>query len=294
MTALKAATAGFVLVALSLCWGPRSAAATPTAPNTLTFSGLTWDVKSGTGLGPGPNTWNPDNVFVDANGDLHLQITNVGGTWTCAEVSTATTFGFGTFQWQVTSAVDNLDPNVVLGLFAYGPLALGPDGTHEIDIEYARFGSPQADNGRWTNWPNVIVTPPLVARSSYLLQLGNDPTTTSRFTWGPSAIVFATLTGFEPVTSDANLVRSWTYRPSDPSTTISQSPMPVHMNLWLNEGSPPTNGQGVEVVIHDFSFTPAQTVSAVPTLAADHTVILAAALAAAGLLLLRARAASRS
>ena len=63
MTALKAATAGFVLVALSLCWGPRSAAATPTAPNTLTFSGLTWDVKSGTGLGPGPNTWNPDNVF---------------------------------------------------------------------------------------------------------------------------------------------------------------------------------------------------------------------------------------
>jgi hypothetical protein len=281
MRALRTTTVGILFAVLA--WATPSAAATTTGPSTITWSGLSWDVKSGTGLGPGPNTWNPDNVFVDASGDLHLAITNVGGSWTCAEVSTTTSFPFGSFQWQVTTAVDNLDPNVVLGLFVYGPLALGPDGTHEIDIEYARFGSADADNGRWTIWPNVLVTPSLVGRSSYTLQLGSDPTTTSRFTWAPSDVAFTTLAGFQAPGSNTNLVRSWTYAPGDPTTTISQSPMPVHMNLWLNQGAPPTNGQGVEVVIHNFSFTPAAAVS-VPALAGDWTFVLAAALIGTALL----------
>jgi hypothetical protein len=260
------------------------------APATITWGGRQWNVKSGTGKNPGFNSWSPANVSVDAAGDLHLALTNVDGTWYCAEVWTDDAFGFGTFQWQVKTAVDDLDPNVVLGLFAYGPPTLGPDGTHEIDIEYARFGSTTADIGRWTIFPNEIVTPPLLGRSSYPLVLGADPATTSRFTWTSTKVAFATLGGWQPPGSSTNLFDSWTYRPADPTTTISQSPMPVHMNLWLFHGNPPTDGQPVEVVIHDFSFTPAVT-AAVPALPGHRALVVAAAcLIGIGVLSTRRRA----
>ena len=39
---------------------------------TLHFAGYDWTVKSGDGLGPGPCDWRESNVWVDAEGDLHL------------------------------------------------------------------------------------------------------------------------------------------------------------------------------------------------------------------------------
>jgi hypothetical protein len=252
---------------------------------TLTWSGVEWNVKSGTGLGPGVNNWSPANAFVDASGDLHLAVTKVNGTWYCGEVSTTASFGFGTYQWQLKTAVDNFDPSIVLGLLAYGPPAQGPDGTHEIDIEYSRFGSPVGDNERWTIFPNAIATPPL-ARLSRGLVVGGDLTTTSRFTWASTSVAFGTLAGFQPPASNTNLINSWVFGPTDPGAAISQSPMPVHMNLYLYNGAPPTNGQGTEVVFHAFSFTPAVVPSAVPALPRSRVFILAAFLIGVGLFLL--------
>jgi hypothetical protein len=61
------------LIALVLSAG-RSIFAAPLHQSTvITFSGYQWMVKEGTGLGPGPNNWSANNVWVDANGDLHLQ-----------------------------------------------------------------------------------------------------------------------------------------------------------------------------------------------------------------------------
>jgi hypothetical protein len=273
-----------VAIAVALASFASTPAKAETTPTTLTWKGITWNVKSGSGVDPGLNTWSPANAFVDGNGDLHLAITKVGEAWYCSEVWTDLGFPFGTFQWQLASPVDKLDPNVVLGLFVYGPTALGPDGTHEIDIEYARFGTPAADNGWWTIWPNVIVTPPLTGRMSYSLALDADPTTTSRFAWSSTAVAFATFGGFQPLGSTDRLIHSWTYQPTNPDLTISQSPMPVHMNLWLYRGSAPTDRQGVEVVIHDFSFTPSATPSPVPALPGPIGSILGAGLLAAALL----------
>jgi hypothetical protein len=268
---------------VALAWaalGSRSAQA-QAQPATITWKGIQWNVKSGT-KNPGHNNWSAANAFVDADGDLHLAVTNVGGTWYCAEVWTNATFPFGTFQWQVKTAVDALDPNVVLGLFLYGPPALGPDGTHEIDIEYSRFGSAATDNGRWTVWPDELATPPVLGRVTFPLALGADPTSTSRFTWSPARVAYGTLAGYQPPDSSTGLSNSWTYAPDDPGTSISQSPMPVHMNLWLYNGAPPTNGQGVEVVIHDFSSPPASTANAVPALRGNRVLILVACLLGAG------------
>jgi hypothetical protein len=274
------------LLLVAIAWGACCAWSQAEAA-TIAWNGMQWNVKSGTGMGPGVNDWNPANVFVDANGDLHLAITNIGGKWTCGEVWSDTAFSFGTLQWQLKTAVDNLDPNVVLGLIAYGPPALGPDGTHEIDIEYSRFGSATGDNGRWTVFPNVLVnpTPPPLTRTTYGLALGGDPTTTSRFTWTKFNVSFETLLGYQSPDSETNVAGSWSYRPSNPYTSISPSPMPIHMNLWLLNGSPPTNGQNTEVVVHSFSFTPAAATASVPAVPGDRLFVLAFCLIGVGLIL---------
>src|ERR1043166_192268 len=68
---------------------------------TIQFSGYTWNVKDGANLGPGPNNWSQNNVWVDASGFLHLKISKdpTTGKWNCAEVSTQQAFGYGKLKF---------------------------------------------------------------------------------------------------------------------------------------------------------------------------------------------------
>lgn len=218
-----------------------------TQAQTLQWKGYTWTVKSGTGLGPGPNHWNPTNVFVDANGYLHLQISYNATSrhWDCAELYTTNALGFGTYQWQIESRVDQFDPWVVLGLFPY----LGPDGINEIDIEYSRWGHANGTNGWWTVYPNSGT---IIGQKTYNFSL-TGTYTTSRFTWSNTGIQYWLMGGFQPVGTITNVINTWNYTPAQPSVNIPQGAMPLHMNLWLDKGHVPANGQPVEVIIHDFS-----------------------------------------
>ncbi len=89
----------------------------------LLFSGYNWTVRSSENAlqGPGPNYFNEsmDSVWVDGDGFLHLKIRNYGGIWYCAEVYTNISFGHGTYLFKVHQGFENLDENVVLGLFTY-------------------------------------------------------------------------------------------------------------------------------------------------------------------------------
>jgi hypothetical protein len=44
--------------------------------------------------------------------------------------------------------------------------------------------------------------------------------------------------------------------PNESSRYVSRQSMPVHINLWLFKGLAPKNGLEVEVIIHNFKFTP--------------------------------------
>ena len=92
-------------------------------------------------LYPGPCWFSSNNARLDGNGNMHLSITNDSGTWHCAQVAfppqpqqgqtVQQAFGYGTYKFFIASAVDNLDPNVVFGLFtwhddpAYAPYQSG-------------------------------------------------------------------------------------------------------------------------------------------------------------------------
>jgi hypothetical protein len=235
-----------VLAALAVSLTLHAAAA-----KTLRFAGLDWTVKEGDGLGPGPCDWKESNVFVDSAGDLHLRISHDGRSWSCAEVESVRSFGFGTYQWWVTGAIDTFDPNVVLGLFDYPPPAVGPDGTNEIDIEIAKWGIPDAPNLNFTVWPAKAPIPPAGATFHFSLD-GTD--TTQRFTWTSKSLYFQSLNGHRD--DNRSPIGRWKFAPPFPARRIPQHPIPVHMNLWLVDGKPPTDGREVEIVIHGFKYKP--------------------------------------
>jgi hypothetical protein len=215
---------------------------------TILFSGYQWNVRDFPG-GPGPNNWSSQNVFVDSGGDLHLQINERNKQWSCAEVSLTQSLGFGSYQFQLIGRTDQLDTNVVLGLFSYG----GPDGTNEIDIEDGRFGHPAANSGNYTVYPAQFVPNYVNTTNSFPISL-NGTDTTQRFIWTGNHVTFQSLYGH--YNDDTNDFASWTFQPNNPTVSIPQNAAPVHMNLWLAGGQPPTNGMPVEIVVSSFTFTP--------------------------------------
>jgi hypothetical protein len=194
---------------------------------TITFSGYQWDVRAGTG-GPGPNNWDDGNAEVDVNGLLHLKITsstNADGDteWHCVELNTEQRFGFGLYQFQLNSRIDQLDPNVVLGLFKYPTPDVGPDGTNEIDVEFAQWGNPNAKNA------DYVVYPADGPRVNTKDQKDNIEFTTAldgnysnhQFLWESDQVTFQSFHGHRD--DDAHEFEHWLYEP-DQARLIPQQP----------------------------------------------------------------------
>jgi hypothetical protein len=237
---IKCCLAGLFLVALGFSSPGKD----------IEFGGYTWTVRSGRG-GPGPNAWNENNVWLDTATNLHLKISQQEGKWSCAELTMRKRLGLGRYQFQVVSRLDHFDDNIVLGLFNYPTGDVGPDATHEIDIEFARWGSDKNPIGNYTVWP--VEKSLKQISNSFPLTLADDKTT-HRFVWSREGVKFQSLQGHR--NDDGEQIHSWIYSPDEPSRHISHQPMPMHINLWLFKGLTPKNGQEVEVIIHQFRFTP--------------------------------------
>lgn len=212
------------------------------------WAGVHWFIRNGGG-GPGPNTWDPRNVWVDDEQTLHLKVAHRDGVWSCAELTSSTSFSFGRFQWWVEGPIDRLDPNVVLGLFTYPTSQVGSDGTNEIDIEMARWGNAGAPPLNYNVWPATL-GPGNTSHASPMLL--NGTYTTHRFLWASHRIDFTSVHGFRD--DDVNPIATWAFAPSDPAHQVPQAPVPLHLNLWLFQGRPPTDGAEVEIKLHAFNY----------------------------------------
>lgn len=221
-----------------------------TAANTLQFAGYTWNITNsgGDSQGPGPNIFDPSYAWVDADGFLHLKIAKAAdGKYHCAEVTLAKSLGYGTYQWSVEGALGALDKNVVFGMFNYS----GNDGFDEMDIEYSKWGV--QNNSKtlgYTLYPQTGSTQPYV-ESDFPFTLSGTYTTQRLIRTSTSA-TFKSLGGFYD--DDTNLYASKTW--TNPPNSVSTLKMPILMNLWLYNGVKPSNGTGVEIIIHNFKFTP--------------------------------------
>jgi hypothetical protein len=221
----------------------------PPPASTLYFAGLEWTVKDGFS-GPGPNRWSRQNVCVDGPGRLHLRLTDEDGVWKTSEIYTREGFGLGTYQFEIIGELDRLDPNVVVGLFAYPSEDTGPDGTKEIDVEFTRWGSPQQPYGNYTVWPVEPGGPPLTVHFEESL---SGTHSTHRFTRYHDRVVFESFHGH--LTTEQARFQAGTFAVTDPAY-ISPDPLHVHLDLWLYRGQPPGDGREIEIIISDFTYTP--------------------------------------
>lgn len=242
MKALRLATSA---LALLVCLVRTVSAA---EPGVVSFAGYTWSVRSGQG-GPGPNAWSTENVWLDAAGQLHLKIALRDGKWSCAEVTLQRRLGFGTYEFEVEGPIDRFDDNVVLGIFNYPTRDVGGDATHEIDIEFARWGRAANPIGNYTVWPVEKALRQTTKSFPFAL---TGAVSTHRFEWKTGRVDYRSWQG--PRTAEGAEIARWVFEPTDAAKRVSGQPMPIHFNLWLFQGRPPKDGKEVEVVIRSFRF----------------------------------------
>jgi hypothetical protein len=226
------------------------AAALPAAAQytrSIAFSGNTWMVKkSSNKVGPGPNLFSDSaaNVWVDDQGKLHLKITRSGNRWQCAEVINMASPGFGTYRFYVDTPVDNLDKNVVLGLFTWND---DPAYNHrEIDIEFARWGN----GSDLTNAQYVVQPYDLAGNLVRFTQPPSTPQSIHSFRWSSGSVSHRSVKGTDAAAGA--LIAEHTFTSGIPQPGGENA----RVNLWLYQGRQPSNRQPVEVVISKYEYLP--------------------------------------
>lgn len=216
----------------------------------LSFSGYDWSVKNYSApVGPGPNYFSDatNNVWTDTNGWLHLRITHRTNAWQCAEILSARTFGSGSYRFELNSPADNLNPNVTLGLFTYSD---DPAFTErEIDVECSRW-----QNAADTNNAQFVVQPYYLANQ--LVRYRVSPglaDSTHLFVWETNRISWQSQTGAYSAAA-TSLIAAYVF--TNAANVPQSGDEAVHLNLWLINGSPPTDNNEVEVIVKSFNFVP--------------------------------------
>jgi len=114
-------------------------------PHSLHFAHRDWWIKSSPEFqGPGSNVFSYRNVWVDWQGHLHLKVKEKDNRWTCAEVYTKDSLGYGRYEMEVEGPLGDLDPYLVFGFFTWDPHTFEDQANSEIDIEFSRWGFPLA------------------------------------------------------------------------------------------------------------------------------------------------------
>jgi hypothetical protein len=229
-----------------------------TTLRTIDFAGYRWNVKhdlSGDG-GPGPNYWSDseENVRVDNEGKLHLKITIRNGIWYCPEVYTQHFTQYGKHRFYVNHQLDELDKNVTVALFLY------KDDETEVDIEFSRWGEENPGcNAQYVIQPSGRTDDICIPTENYepfLMQLSGTHTT-HYIDWHSSWIRFKSFHGhYEEPPNEHYLIHEWLYTGED--IPQEEDNLRVHINVWLQGGNPPSDGQEVEIIINDCRLPPTQ------------------------------------
>ncbi|MDB5328338.1 MAG: hypothetical protein JWM57_3907 [Phycisphaerales bacterium] len=199
--------------------------AAPSPARVLNWSGYNWDVRDAAGAGPGPNNYSDStsNLYVDAAGLLHLKIIKLGSQWYCASISAQNSLGYGTYAFQLNSNTENLDKNVVAGLFTYA------SDTQEIDVELSRWGVAGNQDAQFAVQPTATSGN---LRRFNLSQQGDY--TTHLFDWEKSSITFQSIYGHYDSSPPGTAIQNWTYTGKNIPAAGSEKP---YINLWLYQGN---------------------------------------------------------
>jgi hypothetical protein len=121
----------------------------------IDFSGFTWRVRwKPSDPGGTSNPYNPDNVYTDRTGALHLQIVNRDQRWTCSEVKLTRSLGYGTYSFTIENT-SSLEPAVVFSMFTWD-YSTDQQNNREFDINISSGGDPDNKNGEFVLQPSIV------------------------------------------------------------------------------------------------------------------------------------------
>jgi hypothetical protein len=209
---------------------------------TLDFAGFKWKTKNGYDF-PGKNYWRDDNVSVDEKGFLHLKIRKIDDVWTTAEVFSVEEFSYGTVSFEVIGSLQNLDKNVVLGLFQYPTSKSKADGAGEIDIEFAKWGNEKGKIGNFTAVSDKNNNFSLTDKFDFS---SDQNLTLHTFERTSKSVFFQSFQAADSLTP----FHKWKFE----NENISKIPLPIHINFWLFRAQPPSNLQDAEIIIKSVKF----------------------------------------
>ncbi len=236
-------------------------------PRSVEFADREWWIKSSPEIqGPGNNVFHHRNVWVDWSGKLHLKVNEVEGRWTCAEVFTKDTLGYGRYRMVINGEMGELDPNLVFGFFTWDPDGFENQANSEIDIEFSKWGFPLA--------PRVLhySVHPVSLQKLFLERFQSSNSNPKKWNglsthiieWRDTSISFFSYKGLEE-----ELLESFHYSFNNPPRQKGKEgqfskaitvPKPglqnqARLNLWIfGDNEQPLFGKDAEVIIEDFSF----------------------------------------
>jgi hypothetical protein len=130
-------TPGGLVATVAIVKGSGPPTFAPTKP--LKFSGYDWAVRTvPSNRGGSENLYDPDNAWTDANGALHVRITQRSGLWYCAQLALTRSLGYGTYILTVRD-VSHLEPAAVFSMYTFDEW-YGDQYYREMDLEMSRWG----------------------------------------------------------------------------------------------------------------------------------------------------------
>ncbi|HNR32849.1 MAG TPA: hypothetical protein PKI11_18300, partial [Candidatus Hydrogenedentes bacterium] len=221
--------------------------------------GYDWSVKRRDfPAGPGGNYFSDaeDAVWADEKG-LHLTISERDGHLACTEVILNASYGYGAYRVVTGSRVDMLDPNVVFGMFTWETAAY-QEYYRELDIEFARWGNAALDtNAQYVVQPCSACPGCGDHCHRFRADLTDeDSELTSYLVWTPDRAEFRSYYGkygAGEVPPAEQLAGYKVFEGADIPVPGNEN---FRLNLWLFNGTAPTDGQPVEVLVTDFAWQP--------------------------------------
>jgi len=162
---------------------------------------------------------------------------------------------------QTISRNDLLDPQVTFGIFSWAPHgdddSVPAEPNREIDFEDSRWGNPLATNAQWVVQPYTI---PGNLGTYTIPNLSADAALTRIFAWAPGGIRFSALRAHHPpccIPASALIGHAlYLEEPTLSHLVPSEGRERLRLNLWINGGGQPSDGQPAEVVISDIVLLP--------------------------------------
>jgi hypothetical protein len=172
------------LVTLVKGVGPPQLAPT----GSLKFSGYDWGVRMiDSDKGGTNNLYDADNAWTDATGALHMQIKKKSGRWSCAEIFSNRSLGYGTYSVTVRDT-SHLEPAAVFSMFTFDESA-SLERFREMDVEvHGRGDAANKNNAQYA-------IQPLYVPGNLFTFAAPSGTLTYVLRWEPGRATFKTFRG---------------------------------------------------------------------------------------------------